>query len=81
MAQRADQETKKLIVELIEAHLTREEIRAAFCLGFFRKIALTSSLSLEIKGIECEAIEATLYESGQVPKQAYLIKISLGLLS
>jgi len=77
MAQRADQETKKLIVELIEAHLTREEIRAAFCLGFFRKIALTSSLSLEIKG----AIEATLYESGRVPKQAYLIKISLGLLS
>jgi len=81
MAQRADQETRKLIIELIEAHLTREEVRAAFCLGFFRKITLTSSLSLEIRGVECEAIEATLFESGQVPKQAYLIKISLGLLS
>jgi len=69
---RADDETRNLIIELIEANLTPDEIKDTLREGAKRDIVLTSTLHICLKGVQYGAMTATLYERGQPAKQAYL---------
>ena len=71
--------SRQLLIELTEAHLTKEEISAAFTEGAFRQIDLTTSLSLKLRGLGSGMIEIMLSENSNQPRAEIFLKMHFGI--
>ena len=71
--------SRQLLIELTEAHLTKEEISAAFIEGASRQIDLTTNLSLRLRGLGSGMIEITLSENNNQPRAEIFLKMHFGI--
>ena len=71
--------SRQLLIELTEAHLTKEEISAAFTEGASRQVDLTTDLSLKLRGLGSGMIEIALSENNNQPRAEVFLKMHFGI--
>ena len=71
--------SRQLLIELTEAHLTKEEISAAFTEGASRQVNLTTDLSLKLRGLGSGMIEIALSENNNQPRAEIFLKMHFGI--
>ena len=71
--------SRQLLIELTEAHLTKEEISAAFTEGASRQVDLTTGLILKLRGLGSGMIEIALSENNNQPRAEIFLKMHFGI--
>ena len=71
--------SRQLLIELTEAHLTKEEISAAFTEGASRQVDLTTDLILKLRGVGSGMIEIALSENNNQPRAEIFLKMHFGI--
>lgn len=70
---------RQLMIDLIESHMSQEDICAAFREMTPKIIDLTTGLRLIVRGINAGMLEITLIENNNQPRTELFLKMHFGI--